>query len=169
MLDALVTIAIILISISAPWITPYDPLEQDPFIRLEGLNAAHKLGTDDFGRDVLSRIIYGSRISLIIGLTSVFFGMLAGTIVGMVAGYYRGKVETLIMRGIDVMMCFPDLILAIVITAVLGANLVNLVITLLVTPIQVCGLTLLYFDLRVRLEGFDLELMVDQMNAEGAF
>jgi peptide/nickel transport system permease protein len=130
LIGALVTMVIILISIAAPWITPYDPLAQDPHIRLEGLNAVHKLGTDDFGRDVLSRIIYGSRISLIIGLASVLFGMVAGTIVGMIAGYYRGKVETLIMRSIDVMMCFPDLILAIVITAVLGANLVNLVITL---------------------------------------
>jgi peptide/nickel transport system permease protein len=130
LIGAVVTLLIILVSIFAPWIAPYDPLAQDPFIRLESLNAAHKLGTDDFGRDVLSRIIYGSRISLIIGLASVLFGMVAGTILGMVAGYYRGKVETLIMRAIDVMMCFPDLILAIVITAVMGANLVNLVITL---------------------------------------
>lgn len=130
MLGAVVTILIILISIFAPWIATHDPLVQDPAIRLEGATSTHRLGTDDFGRDVLSRIIYGSRVSLVIGLTSVLFGMVAGTIAGMIAGYYRGKIETLIMRSIDVMMCFPDLILAIAITALLGANLVNLIITL---------------------------------------
>ena len=130
LIGAVVTILIILIAIFAPWIAPHDPLVQDPAIRLEGMSSDHKLGTDDFGRDVLSRIIHGSRVSLVIGLASVLLGMVAGTMLGMIAGYYRGKVETLIMRGVDVMMCFPDLILAIVITAVLGANLVNLVITL---------------------------------------
>lgn len=130
LIGAVVTILIMLIAIFAPWIAPYDPLVQDPAIRLEGMTSDHMLGTDDFGRDVLSRIIHGSRVSLVIGLTSVLLGMVAGTMLGMIAGYYRGKVETLIMRGVDVMMCFPDLILAIVITAVLGANLVNLVLTL---------------------------------------
>lgn len=130
LIGAVVTILIMLIAIFAPWIAPYDPLVQDPAIRLEGMTSDHRLGTDDFGRDVLSRIIHGSRVSLVIGLTSVLLGMVAGTMLGMIAGYYRGKVETLIMRGVDVMMCFPDLILAIVITAMLGANLVNLVITL---------------------------------------
>jgi len=130
LIGAVVTILIMLIAIFAPWIAPYDPLVQDPAIRLEGMTSDHMLGTDDFGRDVLSRIIHGSRVSLVIGLASVLLGMVAGTMLGMIAGYYRGKVETLIMRGVDVMMCFPDLILAIVITAVLGANLVNLVITL---------------------------------------
>ena len=130
LIGAVVTILIMLIAIFAPWIAPYDPLVQDPAIRLEGMTPDHRLGTDDFGRDVLSRIIHGSRVSLVIGLASVLLGMVAGTMLGMIAGYYRGKVETMIMRGVDVMMCFPDLILAIVITAVLGANLVNLVITL---------------------------------------
>jgi len=130
LIGAVVTILIMLIAIFAPWIAPHDPLVQDPAIRLEGMTSDHMLGTDDFGRDVLSRIIHGSRVSLVIGLASVLLGMVAGTMLGMIAGYYRGKVETLIMRGVDVMMCFPDLILAIVITAVLGANLVNLVLTL---------------------------------------
>jgi len=130
LIGAVVTILIMLIAIFAPWIAPYDPLVQDSAIRLEGMTSDHMLGTDDFGRDVLSRIIHGSRVSLVIGLASVLLGMVAGTMLGMIAGYYRGKVETLIVRSVDVMMCFPDLILAIVITAVLGANLVNLVLTL---------------------------------------
>ena len=105
---------IVLVSILAPLLAPYDPLAQDLPYRLSASDLNHRLGTDDFGRDVLSRIIWGSRISLIIGTCSVAFGMIVGTILGMVAGYCRGKVETAIMRFIDVLMCFPDLILAVV-------------------------------------------------------
>jgi peptide/nickel transport system permease protein len=78
----------------------------------------------------MSRLIWGSRISLVIGFASVLIGMIAGTALGMIAGYYRGRVETAIMRGIDVVMSFPDLILAVAITAALGATLVNLIITI---------------------------------------
>jgi len=130
MIGGVVAILIVLISIFAGVIAPYDPLEQDPFIRLTGASADHWLGTDDFGRDVFSRIIYGSRVSLIIGTASVLLGLLAGTCLGMIAGFFRGKVETAIMRAIDVLMCFPDLILAIAVTAALGSNLFNLIVTI---------------------------------------
>lgn len=123
-------VMIVLVAIFAPVLAPYDPLAQDAATRLSGRSAEHWLGTDDFGRDVLSRIIWGSRVSLIIGLVSVVSGLLAGTAMGMVAGYYGGKIETLIMRAVDVLMCFPDLILAIAVTAVLGSNMVNLIITI---------------------------------------
>ncbi len=123
-------VLIVLVAIFAPLLSPYDPLAQDASARLAGSSAAHWLGTDDFGRDVLSRIIWGSRVSLIIGFFSVVAGLLVGTGMGMVAGYYGGKTETLIMRAVDVLMCFPDLILAIAVTAVLGSNLVNLIITI---------------------------------------
>ncbi len=129
-IGGVVAMIIIFISIFAGWLAPYDPLDQDPFIRLSHKSADHLLGTDDYGRDVLSRIIYGSRVSLIIGLSSVLLGLLIGTAVGMIAGYYRGRVETLIMRGVDVLMCFPDLILAIAVTAALGSSLVNLIVTI---------------------------------------
>ena len=125
-----VAILIVLVAISARWIAPYDPLVQNPYTRLTGSSSEHLLGTDDFGRDVLSRIIWGSRISLIIGVLSVSVGMVVGTTMGMVAGFFRGRVETVIMRAVDVLMCFPDLILAIAVTAALGSNLVNLVITI---------------------------------------
>jgi peptide/nickel transport system permease protein len=121
---------IFLTAIFAPWIAPYDPLDQNPIFRLEPGNEEHWLGTDDFGRDVMSRLIWGSRISLVIGFASVLIGMIAGTALGMIAGYYRGRVETMIMRGIDVVMSFPDLILAVAITAALGATLVNLILTI---------------------------------------
>lgn len=126
----IVAVAIVLVALFAPMIAPCDPLEQDSYVRLSARTAEHWLGTDDFGRDVLSRIIWGSRISLVIGSVSVAFGLIIGTILGMVAGYFRGKTETLIMRAIDVLMCFPDLILAVAVTAVLGANLFNLILTI---------------------------------------
>lgn len=126
----IIAVLIVIGSIFAPWLAPYDPLAQDMVYRLSGSSPQHLLGTDDFGRDVLSRIIWGSRISLIIGLCSVGFGLVIGTILGMIAGFYRGRVETAIMRFIDIVMCFPDLILAVAVTAVLGANLVNLILTI---------------------------------------
>ncbi len=126
----IIALFIVLVAILAPWISPHDPLEQDPFYRLARRNEKHWLGTDDFGRDVFSRIIWGSRISLLIGSASVLLGMLLGTAMGMIAGFYGGKSESLIMRATDVMMCFPDLILAIAVTAALGANLINLIITI---------------------------------------
>jgi len=136
LIGGIIALMIAAVAIFAPWLAPYDPLIQDAYLRLAPSSAAHWLGTDDFGRDILSRIIWGSRVSLIIGLTSVALGMVAGTVLGLLAGYYRGKVENLIMRAVDVLMCFPDLILAISITAVLGANLVNLILTiaLVMTP-----------------------------------
>jgi len=121
---------IVLMAVLAPWISPMDPLDQDAINRLSWGVEGHLLGTDDFGRDVLSRIIWGSRVSLMIGGASVFLGLLAGTTMGMIAGYFRGKIEMAIMRSVDVMMSFPDLILAIAVTAALGANLVNLIITI---------------------------------------
>jgi peptide/nickel transport system permease protein len=130
LIGGIIALLIFIVAIFAPWLSPLDPLEQDPFSRLMGPSYKHWLGTDDFGRDVLSRIIWGSRISLLIGTLSVFLGMILGTGMGMIAGYYRGRAESFIMRSTDVMMCFPDLILAIAVTAALGASLMNLVITI---------------------------------------
>ena len=130
MAGGVIAILIVLVAVLAPLIAPHDPLEQDPFTRLARRDGKHWLGTDDFGRDVFSRIIWGSRISLLIGSVSVLLGMLIGTAMGMIAGYYGGKPEILIMRSTDVMMCFPDLILAIAVTAALGANLTNLILTI---------------------------------------
>lgn len=130
LVGGIVAVLIVLVAIFAPVLAPLDPFAQDAYVRLQGSSSDHWLGTDDFGRDVLSRIIWGSRISLIIGASSVAFGLFFGTLLGMIAGYYRGMVETAIMRAIDVLMCFPDLILAVAVTAVLGANLVNLILTI---------------------------------------
>lgn len=136
LVGGVIAVLIVLVAVFAPLLSPYDPLAQDSYQRLSPSSAQHILGTDDFGRDVFSRIIWGSRISLIIGIWSVAFGMIVGTILGMVAGYYGGRVEMAIMRLVDVVMCFPDLILAVAVTAVLGAELVNLIFTigLVMTP-----------------------------------
>jgi len=130
MAGSVLALLILAVAILAPWVSPHDPLEQDPFSRLAGGSEKHWLGTDDFGRDVFSRILWGSRISLLIGGVSVALGMFLGTAMGMIAGYCEGKTGSLIMRATDVMMCFPDLILAIAVAAALGANLVNLMITI---------------------------------------
>jgi peptide/nickel transport system permease protein len=130
LVGGLLALLIVLIAIFAPWISPFDPLEQDPYYRLMASSSKHWLGTDDFGRDVFSRIIWGSRVSLLIGISSVLLGMLVGITMGMVAGYFRGKVESVLMRIVDILMCFPDLILAIAVTAALGSNLFNLIITI---------------------------------------
>jgi peptide/nickel transport system permease protein len=130
LVGGIVAVLIVLMAIFAPALAPRDPLAQDSYTRLQGSTHEHWLGTDDFGRDVLSRIIWGSRISLVIGASSVAIGLVFGTLFGMIAGYYRGATETVIMRAIDVLMCFPDLILAVAVTAVLGANLTNLILTI---------------------------------------
>jgi len=130
MAGLVIGVLIVLMAVFAPWISPMDPLDQDAINRLSWGVEGHILGTDDFGRDVLSRIIWGSRVSLMIGAASVLLGLLVGTALGMIAGYYRGKVETVIMRSVDVMMSFPDLILAIAVTAAMGASLTNLIITI---------------------------------------
>ncbi|MBM4305928.1 MAG: ABC transporter permease [Deltaproteobacteria bacterium] len=130
LIGGIIALIVVSVALFAPWLSPLDPLEQDSSLRLTWSSSKHWLGTDDFGRDVLSRIIWGSRVSLIIGSMSVLFGMIFGTTLGMIAGYYRGKIESLIMRTVDVSLCFPDLILAVAVTAALGANLLNLIITI---------------------------------------
>lgn len=129
-IGAVVFLMIVLIAILAPLISPYDPLNQSVISLLKRPGKIHLLGTDDFGRDILSRIIWGARTSLIVGISSVLLGMLVGTVMGMIAGYFGGGIETTIMRTVDVLMCFPDLILGLGIMAVLGSSLINLIISI---------------------------------------
>ncbi len=126
----IVALGVVFMALLAPVISPYDPLQQNVYYRLTGPERAHLFGTDVYGRDVLSRVIHGARVSLLVGVTSVLIGMGAGTLLGMTAGLLRGKVETGIMRAVDVVMCFPDLILGIMVMAVLGSGLDKLIITI---------------------------------------
>lgn len=123
---------LVLVAIFAPLIAPYNPLESDWSAMATGPSAAHWLGTDSLGRDILSRIIYGARISLYVGFVSVFLGMVIGVILGLFAGYYGGWLDMLIMRSSDVLFAFPGMLLAIAVVAILGPGLNNVIIAVAV-------------------------------------
>ncbi|MCK4788947.1 MAG: ABC transporter permease [Desulfobacteraceae bacterium] len=127
---AVIALVVLLTAVFAFLISPYDPLEMDVFHRLTPPERLHPLGTDEYGRDVLSRIIWGTQISLTVGFFSVLLGMIMGTAMGVAAGYTGGKTDTLIMRMVDVLLSFPTLITAIMIAAILGSGLVKLIITI---------------------------------------
>jgi len=105
------------------------------FYRLKPPDDSHLLGTDYYGRDILSRLLYGARISLVIGLVAVLGAMFIGSIIGMIAGYYRGKVDLVIMQVNDTLLAFPSLILGLIIVAMLGPSILNLVIAIALTAI----------------------------------
>ncbi len=120
---------VVLVAIAAPLLTPYDPIEQrfaEAF--LPPFSAGHILGTDNFGRDIWSRIAYSTRLDLQIGLLSVLFPFMFGSLTGIATGYLGGKLDTLLMRVVDVLMAFPFLILVIAIMSILGPGLTNLYI-----------------------------------------
>ena len=125
---AVVLFGLFALAAFADMIVPYDPTQIAAGDRLRGPEAAHPFGTDAFGRDVLVRIIHGSRISLQLGLISVAIGGGIGVTTGLVSGYYSGWVDRIIMRGIDVMLAFPGILLALVIVAILGPDLNNAMI-----------------------------------------
>jgi peptide/nickel transport system permease protein len=128
-------VAIVLIAIFAPLIAPHDPLEQNIVSRLEPPSAEFWLGTDSYGRDVLSRLIYGSRISLVVGFLAILIAMSIGATVGILAGYFGGPFDQLVMGLLDVMLSFPTLLLGLMIAAMLGASLENLIIAIAITEI----------------------------------
>jgi len=123
-------------AVSAPWISPSSPLAVDIQHRLEppawmdGGTRAHVLGTDQVGRDLLSRVIYGGRVSLIIGVAAVLVSSSIGVLLGLAAGYFAGRVDWTIMTLVNVMLTFPFVLLALAVIAVLGPSLVNMIIVL---------------------------------------
>jgi len=126
--DRLLAFAVILVALQvllalfATWVTPYDPMAQTVVARLKGPSAAHWLGTDQLGRDVLARILYGYRISLAVCTTAVAVALFIGGTTGMMAAYYRGWIDRISMRLMDILFAFPILLLAIGIIAVLGSQ-----------------------------------------------
>ena len=123
-----VLVGLILVALLAPIIAPQDPLKQDLYGRLEPPSMGHLLGTDDFGRDILSRVIYGARISLRIGLVAIFLAFAGGVVFGVIAGYRGGFADALIMRIMDLMLAFPSTLLAIAIVAVIGPGIDNAIL-----------------------------------------
>jgi peptide/nickel transport system permease protein len=127
--------AIILMALLAPWIAPHDPIEQDIIARLQPPDAQYWLGTDMFGRDVLSRIIWGSQISLIVSFASIVVALGIGGTIGLVSGYIGGRFDLVVMQAMDVLLSFPSLIMGIIVVALLGPSLGNLVFAIALTAI----------------------------------
>jgi peptide/nickel transport system permease protein len=125
LVGAVLVCAFVLVAALAPLLSPYDPVSADFANVLSPPARAHPFGTDDIGRDILSRVVYGSRISLQAGLFTVAVALCIGLPLGLVAGYLGGRVDNVIMRGLEVILSFPGLVLALGITAVLGPKLIH--------------------------------------------
>jgi peptide/nickel transport system permease protein len=128
---AVILVIVALVAILAPWITPYEPTALKIMERMQSPRATHWFGTDELGRDVFSRVIYGARYSLLIGAIVVAISVTAGVLLGLVAGFFR-RLDGPIMRVVDAMMSFPDILLAIALVAVLGASIANVILALAV-------------------------------------
>ena len=126
---AIILAAVALLALFAPWLTPYDPMALKILDRLQSPRAAHWFGTDELGRDVFSRVVFGARYSLMIGALVVLISMLCGVLLGLAAGFFR-RLDGPIMRLVDAMMSFPDILLAIALVAALGASMTNVILAL---------------------------------------
>jgi ABC-type dipeptide/oligopeptide/nickel transport system permease subunit len=139
--SAMILCGLVVVAILAPVLAPYDPYqfnlsERGLPVRMQPPNAKFLFGTDPLGRDVLSRIVYGSRVSLIVGFASVAIGTLLGTLLGLVSGYWEGRVDQVLQRAVDTIMAIPGIVLALAVVSVLGQSLSNiiLVIGLVIAP-----------------------------------
>jgi peptide/nickel transport system permease protein len=130
-----IVVAMILTAALAPWIAPYDPNAQDVLQSLEAPSAQYPFGNDFFGRDVLSRVIWGARVSLFVGFVSTIAGVVAGTVIGIVSGYYGGTIDRLVTAATDVLLSFPQLIMGLLLVAVLGPSTFNLILAIAITAV----------------------------------
>ena len=131
----LVFALVVALAIAAPVLAPYDPNDQNILEKLRSPTAEHWFGTDSFGRDTLSRILYGARISLVIGVASTLLAMLIGSAIGMFAGWHGGRADTVTMQAMDVLLAFPSLILGLILVAMLGPSMHNIIIAIALTSI----------------------------------
>lgn len=127
-ISGLVVLAVVLVALLAPVLTTHDPLAIDPGRVLQGPQPGFPLGTDEFGRDILSRLLYGARPSLMVAAGATLLALLLGTWLGVIAGYTRGWVEQVSMRLVDVLLCFPPILLAMAVVGLLGAGVRNLIL-----------------------------------------
>ena len=130
LVSLIVIFLLILFSFLAPWLTPYGEADMDLMHRLSPPSAEHLLGTDEAGRDVLTRLLYGSRVSLMVGIVPTLLSMVIGAVLGVTAGYLGGAVDSIIMRLTDIVLAFPSMLLAMVIMYTLGDGLFNVFLTL---------------------------------------
>jgi peptide/nickel transport system permease protein len=136
---ALVIVLMTLCATLAPFIAPYDPLDTDFLAQLSPPNRAHWLGTDAFGRDLLSRLIYGSRTALLIGFSSAFLGATLGALVGVCSAYFGGRIDLLIQRVVDILLAFPIIILALAVVSILGTGIGNVIMAITVPMVPNCA------------------------------
>ena len=129
-LGGLLIVVLVATALLAPVLAPYDPIKIKSTERLQAPSLNHLLGTDDFGRDILSRVIYGARISMLLGLGAVAISTLLAAIIGMLSGYYGGRIDTVLQRCIDTLMAFPGLVVLLTIMAMLGQGLGNVILAL---------------------------------------
>lgn len=130
-----IILVVVLLAIFAPNLTPYDPERVTPSLRLQAPNEQYIFGTDDFGRDVFTRVAYGARLSLLVGFFSVTIAASIGIPLGMIGGYFGGRIDALLMRLTDVMLAFPGILLALAIVAILGRSLTNVMIAVGISAI----------------------------------
>ena len=131
-LGLIIIVLLVLVAIIGPFLAPYDYTVYDYNNILSGPSAAHLFGTDHYGRDIFSRMLVGTRLTLGVALSSVVVGAAIGTVLGLLAGYYGGIIEMLVMRSADVLFSFPDILLAIAIVAILGPGIINVFIAVMV-------------------------------------
>jgi peptide/nickel transport system permease protein len=135
---ACVITVLVVTAVLAPLVAPYDPLMPIPLDRLQAPSAVHWFGTDDIGRDVFSRVVYGGRVSLEVGILTVALGTLVGAAIGLLSGYFSGWADTIVQRVLDALQSIPGLLLALVVAAVIGAGTLNTIfpIALILIPIN---------------------------------
>src|SRR5262245_40435998 len=129
-LGGLLILALAATAVLAPVLAPHDPIKVKSAERLQRPSVNHPLGTDDFGRDILSRVIYGARISMLLGLGAVAISTLLAVVIGIVSGYYGGRIDTILQRCIDTLMAFPAFVVLLTIMAMLGQGLGNVILAL---------------------------------------
>lgn len=136
---AVIIFLMVLSAITAPLIAPYHPLETDFLAQFSPPSTAHWLGTDAYGRDLLSRILYGSRTALLVGFASAFLGATLGALVGVASAYFGGRVDLLIQRVVDLFLAFPIIILALAVVSILGTGVGNVIMAITVPMIPNCA------------------------------
>lgn len=134
-ISAFIILVFFIAALIAPWIAPYDPIGVDTRVSLQAPGTEHFFGTDELGRDLFSRVLYGARTSLLVGLGSVVIGVLVGVFLGITSAYVGGRYDLFVQRFIDTLQSFPSLVLAMVIVATLGSSVLNVTLAIAITMI----------------------------------
>ena len=137
MVGGFLILFLIIVAIIGPYFTPYQPDTQDMLNKLQPPSGDNWLGTDNFGRDIFSRIIHGTNLTLIVGFFSVLLGGAVGVLIGIFAGYYGGRTDSILMRLMDILLAFPSILLALAIVTVLGGSLQNVIIAVAISSVPV--------------------------------